>query len=109
MAKRLNENPTIADEIIFDIETPGSDGCFTTNPYIVDKITIYYVRRSFGATNFSEFDQKIFDDDLKAQLDEAITTACASPTEENLAEVERLRTLLDTSATVSTFFYTDEV
>lgn len=106
-AKRLADSPTIADTIVFDILTPDADGCFTGDPYKVDSVTIYYVRRTYSGDNFSQYDKKTYDDDLKADLDAAIAAACASPTDENLAEVEKLRTQLDVSAVTETFYYSN--
>ncbi len=106
-AKYLSENPTIADQVIFELKTPDADGCFADDPYKVDEVKIYYIQRSYGGTNYSQYNKKIYDETLKAQLDEAIELACASPTDENLAEVEKLRTQLDVSATTETFYYSN--
>jgi len=104
--KRINESPTIADQVLIELNTPDADGCFLANPYKVNKVIIYYIERTYGGANYTSYDRKIYDDALKTQLDQAIATACNDPSETNLAEVEKLRSQLDLSATVDTFYYT---
>lgn len=105
--KTISENPTIADRIVFDLACPDADGCFLANPYKVDNVKIFFIERNYSGTSYSSYDRTIYDTTVKAQLDEAIKTACDSPTEDNLAEVDKLRTQLNASAKVDTFYYND--
>ena len=57
--KRITENPTIADTIIFDIltpnevisgieldsESPNQPECFEADPFKVDDVKIFYIER----------------------------------------------------------------
>lgn len=96
---------TIADELQFEILTPDADGCLN-NPYKVDKVVIYFVARDFVSNEqFSEFTQEWVNPELETELAAAKAAACASATPENLAEVQRLQTLLNDSITSSQFFY----
>jgi len=60
--KRLNENPTISDDVIIDILIPDATGGFDADPYRVDEVVIYYVQRDFinGNNNQNETNQFFF-------------------------------------------------
>lgn len=86
MAELLyNQNPTISDTIVFPLETPGADGCFTDFPYKVNNLTIYYVERGFNAPNQSAYNEKTYVPSqlLAANASEAI--ACGEITPQNVA------------------------
>jgi len=105
--KRLDENPTISDDIVISIETPDAEGCLSSNPYKVDRVVIYYVQRDYTGNNYSKYDKKFINEDIKTQLDAAIAKACDTPSADNLADVERLSATLDSSTLTETFYYTD--
>jgi len=107
ITKRIDENPTIADRIIIDIECPDADGCSLSDPYKVNNVTIYYVSRTYSGSNYSKYDKTTYDAKIKTDLDAAIETACLNPTTENLAEVESIRIELNNSVVVDTFYYSD--
>jgi hypothetical protein len=104
--KRLDENPTISDQVIIDLYCPDADGCFIENPYKVNNITIYFVQRAYGNT-YTPYDKTVYDPEIEADLKEATAAACEDDSEENLAEVERLTAALSASAKVDTFYYSD--
>ena len=56
--KKINENPTISDVILLEIETPNALGCFDIDPYKVENLTIYYVE-VFDIENLPEEQQKV--------------------------------------------------
>lgn len=108
MAKlKINENPSISDEIVFTLKTPDAQGCFTSNPYKVDRLVIYYVERDFNSGNLSEYKNKTYDlTKLKAaEIAEAV--ACATPTDVNILEAKRLRAIAESNVTVSPFFFNE--
>lgn len=107
--KRIDENPRITDTIIFDIETPGADGCFTDDPYKVDKVTIYYIERDFLGGNWGQYDKVENRADLLTQVVEAEKIACENPTEANIIAAEKLRNELTATAQTNTFYYKDAV
>lgn len=103
--KKLNENPTIADQIVIELETPV-DGCFAADPYKVDSVKIYYVQRTFSG-NTSQYDKKFYDEEVKKELDLAIKLACDNPTEENLLNVDVLRDRYNKTVKSQTFYFSD--
>jgi hypothetical protein len=103
--KKLNENPTIADQIIIEIDTPV-DGCFEADPYKVDNIKIYYVQRTFSG-NDKQYDKEFYDEQVKKELDAAIKLACADPTEHNLLNVDILRDRFNKTIKSQTFYFSD--
>jgi hypothetical protein len=96
--KRINENPTIADQVILELETPDADGCFKADPYMIDTVTIYYVERSYNGSNYGVLVESTQNATLKDELIAAQLEACDSPTEENLANVTFLQNELELSA-----------
>lgn len=105
--KRVDESPTIADQIIFDILTPDSNDCFLGNPFKVDNVTIYFIEREFISPNFGEYDKEIFDQVLLEQLAAAQKVACDDPTVENLEAVSKIQEEVSLSKEVNTFFFKD--
>ena len=93
--KKIDENPKITDTILFEIPTPGADGCFTDDPYKVDKLTIYYLQRDFIASNLGEYERRVEDATILASLEAAKKAACDDPSEENLQVVATLQKKLD--------------
>lgn len=103
--KKINEQPKITDTILLEITTPDADGCFSANPYKVDKVTIYYIERDFLGTNHGEYTKIVIPDQIEADLVAAEKEACSSPTAENLAKVAKLEAELESASHQQTFYY----
>jgi len=54
MASITTQNPTINLTVVFDLTTTDSSGALA-NPYEVNTIIIYFIERSYDASNFQEF------------------------------------------------------
>lgn len=104
--KNFTDNPRTTDTILLKIETTDTSGCLET-PYKIDSVTVYYVERNFIGANWGEYDYQTLNEEVKANLQEAIEAACADPSLENLAEVEKLQKELTSSSTNTTFYYKD--
>jgi len=75
--KKLDESPTIADIVSIELLTPGSDECFISNPYKVDKVTIYSLGRNhFSGTPFI-FEENHLNSKVLAEYEKAKAIACA--------------------------------
>jgi hypothetical protein len=107
--KTIYNNPTITDAIIFDILCPDTSGCFSANPWAVDKVTIYYIERDFLGQNYGEYEREIYNDDLEDRFIAAQKTACDNPTAENIAAAEQLKVELDSTAQKTTYYYKDRM
>lgn len=105
--KRINESPRVNDTILFELETPDAYGCFTTDPYKVDRVTIYVVERDFLGMNWGEYDQTYDRDDLVDALAAATKAVCDNPTDENIIEAAKARSLLESARVTTTFYYKD--
>jgi len=107
--KKITENPTLGDTILFEIETPDAEGCFTENPYRVDNVKIFFIARGFNYLNNNQYEDKIYNEEkLQAAIDsEAI--ACANPTTANIDEAKRLRAEADNTAVINDFYYNEAV
>lgn len=101
----IKENPTITDTIVFDIETPGVDGCFNADPYKVEKITIYFVSRDFNSGNLQNYELSQYDENKLKAAEEAEAKACAYPTDENILAAKKLRTIAEDSNNINNFYY----
>lgn len=116
MIKKIDENPVISDQVIFDILTPfpnvgnSVDECYNANPYKVDNVTIYFLERNFVSTNFGEYNAVLYDEDIKKQLDEAKAEACATtPTQEQLDKIINLNNELQKTVKVNKVYYKDAI
>lgn len=58
--KTIDQNPSVSDEVLFDIVTTNTDGTLMT-PYKVNSITIYFVERDYVGDTFSEFEISVQD------------------------------------------------
>lgn len=105
--KTILENPSITDKIIFDIDTPGIDGCFSSNPYKVDKVIIYFVSRDYSSGNFQEYEKSSYDVESLKLAEEAEKLACITPTEENIINAKRLRSVAENNKSKNKFHYKD--
>jgi hypothetical protein len=105
--KTIHENPTISDEIVFDILTPDASGCFSANPYKVDTVIIYFVARNFAGGNIEQADAQHVDPAVQEQYDTAKANACANPSPENLQALQIAQNQLN-SFTVTQQVYFNE-
>lgn len=107
--KKINESPKPTDTILFEIPTPDATGCFTSNPYKVDRVTIYYVERDFLGVNFGEYTKVVYNEAIEEELKQAEKAYCDSPTAANAFKVNELQESLESSAQRTTFYYKDRV
>lgn len=109
--KRLSENPTITDTILFDILTPDSDGCFVSGcPYKVIQAKIYFLERSLVQQNFGEYEvshDNAVNNDLKKDWEEAKAAACLLPTDENLKKLAQIQLQIDLQTKKDQTYYKD--
>lgn len=103
----INDNPSISDTVVFTLPTPDADGCFTSNPYKVNKVVIYYVERDFASGNLSDYENKTYDQEKLAAAEVAEAIACATPTDENIAEAKRLRAEAESNVAVNPFYFNE--
>lgn len=100
------ENPKVTDQIEFDFYTPDSDGCFTSDPYKITNLKIFFIERNLNGVNnsanlvdqFSIAQQKAY---LNAQQ-----LACDDPTEQNLANAFKLKKQFEATSIYNSTFYT---
>lgn len=105
--KKIEDNPSIADNILINFSCPDANGCFLSNPYKFNNFTIYYVNRNYS--NHTKYEKATYDNGIKEKLDKAIKTACSNPSQDNLDTVEKLRLDYNNSINYSTFYYSDAV
>lgn len=104
---KVSENPTIADIILFDLLTPDANGTYTSNPYKVDNLKIFYVERNFNSGNIQEYNSATTDTASEFAAQQAEIIAAASPTAENLITASTLRAEANSKAVNITFYYND--
>ena len=102
--KTIDQSPSITDEVKFELTTTDADSC-VVSPYKISTVKIYYLEKEFSGKNFTEYDRDIISQELVLQLEEAQELLCASPTDENLASVERISNEIDQSKQTNTFYY----
>lgn len=107
--KKITENPKITDTFLFEITTPDADGCFDSNPYKIDMITVYFTERDFLGSNFGEYELVNEDATLVEELKAAQITLCDDPTVENQIIVDRIKSQISSTANRSMFYYKDRV
>ena len=103
--KRLNENPKISDTILLEIATPDAGGCFDSNPYKVDNLTIYHVERDFLGTNYGEYVKQTAPDDLQIKLDKLKKEICNSPSIELAEKIIALEAQIESASQKTTLYY----
>lgn len=103
----INDNPSISDTVIFTLNTPDAAGCYTSNPYKVDKVVVYYVERDFVSGNLGQYNQKIYDSEKLRLAEQAEVVACTSPTDENIEKAKKLRYEAESSVTTSPFYFNE--
>lgn len=102
--KKISESPTIADTILFELQTVDADGCPVT-PYKVDRVTIYFVEREFTDTNYSEYTTETIPLDLQEELKEAREAYCDSPNDVTLAALQAVQEKINAAKLSGKFYY----
>jgi len=105
--KKTNENPRTTDTISIEMECPNAEGCFDVNPYKVNKLTIYYIERSFLDANYGEYEKTIDNQTYVDLVAIAQKNVCDSPTDENMFRLQEAQLLLESTRMTSTFYYKD--
>lgn len=103
----INDNPSISDTIVFNLHTPDAQGCFTANPYKVNRLVIYYVERDFTSGNLNQYQNKTYDLTKLKAAEIAEATACVTPNDANIVEAKRLRAIAESNVAVSPFFFNE--
>ena len=105
----INDNPTITDTIVFNLPTPDAQGCFLSNPYMVNKVVIYFVERDFTSGNLSTYNDETYDVTKIQNAINAEAIACADPTSNNIAVAKQLRAEADNSIVTTPFYFNQAV
>lgn len=103
----INENPSISDTVLFNLQTPDVQGCFLSNPYKVNNLIVYYVQRDFNSGNLNEYKNKTYDLEKLKQAEKAEALACNDPNDVNIFEAKRLRNIAESNVNVSPFFFNE--
>lgn len=109
MIKKIYENPTISDTIEFEITTPDFSGCFSSNPYKVDQVIIFFIERSFGSSNNQQYKNLIHDNEKTNAALEAEAIACSNPTPENVIEAKKLRNIANSNISSNTVNFSKSI
>lgn len=112
--KTITQNPSITDEVVFDILTPNEvlvsgeqPECFSADPYKVDSITIYYVHRNFSKAAYGTAEIETTDSSLEEELDYYRSVACDAPTDENISKVLRTKERIKASAKKDKLYFNE--
>ena len=103
----IDQNPSISDTIVFTLLTPDANGCFLTNPYKLNSIVVYYVKRDYTSGNTSNYLNKTYVTDQIKAAEVAEAIACANPTPENISSSKVLRAIAESNASVNDFYYNE--
>jgi hypothetical protein len=106
--KTIDQFPTIADQVLFELDTTDSNDCLIT-PYKVDKVTIYFIERGFSGDSFSSYDVDQTDPSLLSALQEAKQLVCDDPSETNVANLQKAQANVDQSQIFQTVYYKQSV
>lgn len=107
--KKINEDPRVTDVVVFELEAPGADGCFSANPYKIDKVSIYYVERDFLGTNYGTYETVKSEPALIKKLQKANEKVCEEDTELNRLQAARIQNELESKSLRTSYFYKDAV
>lgn len=107
--KTIDQQPLTTDTILFDLPTPGADGCFTSDPYKVDSLVVYYVERSFLGSNYGTYDSVKYDPTLLAAVTAADKLVCDNPSQVNITASQLAHARLQGAAQTNTFYFKEAV
>jgi hypothetical protein len=103
--KKINESPSISDEILFEITTTDSDG-LVTNPYKINRVVVYFLERdALKSNNFTVFEDQVAEQGLLDKLNAAKQLALSDPTDENLLNYIKLQQEFDSNSQTKLFYY----
>ena len=102
--KTIYQNPSITDQVIIPILTPGADSCFSADPYMVNVVTIYYLQTDFTTGGTTSLTEQVSDPASAANLAAAQQAVCQNPSPDNIAA---LQTAQQTVSGTVTFYYTE--
>jgi hypothetical protein len=105
--KKINENININDVILLEIECPNYDGCFVSNPYKVDNVTIYYVERDFIGVNYGEYEVETTSNELNKKLKKIKESICLDPSEKNFQNLIKIQNEINSSSQKNNIYYKD--
>ena len=107
--KRIDENPSVTDQIIFDLITTDISGC-VADPYAITQIDIYFLERSFvDNTAEQEYDLNVHRNDLLSQYAATQAAYCQTPTEDLQTQLLVLQNQLASSVQTFTFYYKNAI
>lgn len=105
MTKKYYENPKVTDDIEIDFYTPDASGCFDDDPYKVNNIKVYFIQRDLNGTKNEQTFVDQNDVSKQTAYLEAQQLACVSPTQDNIANAEKLRREFEATSLYNTTFY----
>ena len=105
----IDDNPTISDTIVFNLQTSDANGCFTANPYQVNSVVIYFVERDFSSGNLNLYDDQVYDTAKLQAAEIAKAIACSNPTQENILAAQTAQSTADNSAVAVPFYFNEAV
>ena len=98
--KTINDSPTIADQILFTIDTPDDNGCLKINPYVVRNVTIHYIIRNYETFGTWDSVVNVPTIQMAAQYEQSKINLCAADSagyQEALSAFQLAQTQLDSS------------
>jgi hypothetical protein len=98
-----NNNPKFTDTVLFNLLTPDVNGCFLIMPYKVEKITIYFVERSFSSGKTTQYTNKVYDQKKLKSAEIAEAESCINPTSENINKAKMLREVAESNIQTQDF------
>ena len=104
----INDNPSISNTIVFDLNTTLSSGCLS-DPYKVNSVVIYFVSRDFASGNTQSYEKEIYDTNKLRAAEEAEALACNDPTEDNILKAKKSRDEAEDSKSLNSFFFKEAV
>jgi hypothetical protein len=104
--KTIFQNPSISDQVIIPILTPGADGCFRADPYMVNKVTIYYLETDFTSGGTTALIDTSVQQTLLDQLAAAKQAVCVDPSPENILVLQTAQQAVDNTGQTTTLYYT---
>ncbi len=109
MSKVITTNPKISADIEFQLDAPDDEGCFDANPYKVDRVAVFYLKKNFNDPSVKEFKNSTSNELLETAAIAAAKLACDTPTEANIAAAAQARSDADTAAITQLIYYNEAV
>ena len=103
--KRIDENPSISDTVLFDIITTDVNGC-DIDPRTLDSITIYFLERGFDSNAVpQEYNLTVGADSLITQYNTLQQLYCESPSEDLQFQMTALQAQIVANAVNEISYY----